>query len=187
MTTLPPKAEALLSDIHTIYCTASAVRLRGWTAHQMAHQVEGMVEDHLPAIIAEARAPLEADMAELRRAIAMTTQAFEEEVARLREAMRAIADRLERYWLHGDECESWAGDGASLADPSVDDADCDCGIRDLYQTARAALAATPVAPAPAATERCAACGHETRFHAEGQCDCEGDGKAGLCPCPEPRP
>lgn len=52
---------------------------------------------------------------------------------------------------------------------------------------RAALAATPVAPAPAATERCAACGHETRFHAEGQCDCEGDGKSGLCPCPDPRP
>ena len=43
------------------------------------------------------------------------------------------------------------------------------------------------APAPAATERCAGCGHETRFHADGQCDCEGDGEAGLCPCPEPRP
>ena len=103
---------------------------------------------------------------------------------------------------------------------------CGCGDdqHDFHNTeARAALAATPVAPAPAATgsprvqeireqqssgggpvtavmvsrsdeapapaatERCAGCGHETRFHADGQCDCEGDGEAGLCPCPEPRP
>lgn len=33
--------------------------------------------------------------------------------------------------------------------------------------------------------RCVRCGHETRWHVDGACACEGDGVAGLCPCQEP--
>lgn len=34
--------------------------------------------------------------------------------------------------------------------------------------------------------RCVRCGHETRWHVDGACACEGDGVAGLCPCQEPK-
>lgn len=93
--------------------------------------------DRLSAIIAEATAPLEADMAELRRAIAMTTQAFEAEVARLREEMEALATE----WESGENDRDMGSEGRYVLAVTAR------RIRLALQRALAS-AATPAPPAP---------------------------------------
>ena len=87
--TLTPESEHAVSidwGYQTIRCAC------GWD--DSSHPTS--LNEHLAAIEAAVRAEQAAEIAELRRAIALTTGAFEAEFERLREALAEAMDWLER-------------------------------------------------------------------------------------------
>jgi len=111
------ESEALLRDIHSLYCARPST----WHPNEMAHQVEGLVADRLAAIERAARASLadEARAAERKRSDA------EREVAAMREALESVRAGIERgRFLAGtpgrrSEARSWFGDALNRIDAAL--------------------------------------------------------------------